>query len=86
MRIVIFNLFHCNALEEFERNLHIEIKVEKEHAEEEVLNRDIFEVTQYKPFFENSVNEEFEDFIYLISRGKFEEVIEEAERLELKVD
>ena len=75
MRIVLFNLFYRYALEEFERNLHIEIKVEKEHAEDEVLNRDIFEVTQYKPFFENSVNEEFEDFIYLISRGKFEEVI-----------
>ena len=43
-------------------------------------------MTQYKPFFDNSVNEEFEEFIYLISRGKYEEVLEEAERLELKVE
>ncbi len=41
----------------------------------------MFEISHYKPFFDNSVKEEFEDFIYMISRGKYDEVLKEAERL-----
>ena len=46
----------------------------------------MFEQTQYKAFFENSVTEEFEDFVYQISRGKMDEVLQMAEELQLKPD
>ena len=55
--------------------------ISEEVAHGEVHNRDIFESTDYKAFFEDSVKEEYEDFVYLISRGKFDEVIEEAENI-----
>ena len=35
-----------------------------EYEPEEIQERDMFEQTQYKAFFENSVTEEFEDFVY----------------------
>eukprot|EP00347_Sterkiella_histriomuscorum_P012762 403367319 len=58
----------------------------KEELPQEVQNRDMFESTDYKAFFDTSVTEQYEDFVYLISRGKFEEVIQQAEELNIQVD
>ena len=44
----------------------------------EVENRDMYETNNYKVFFEDSVTEEYEEFVYLISRGKYEEVVDIA--------
>jgi hypothetical protein len=33
---------------------------------DEIENRDIFEATEYKPFFDDSINEEYEELVYLI--------------------
>ena len=62
------------------------VVISEEVTHGEVQNRDIFESTDYKAFFEDSVKEEYEDFVYLISRGKFDEVIEEAENIQLKMN
>jgi len=50
-----------------------------------VENRDLFEAKEYKPFFEDSVKEEFEDLAYLIQRGKVDEVLDMFSRLKLTV-
>jgi len=35
-----------------------------------VCNRDIFEQKSYDPLFEDQVDEEYEDLVYLVRRGK----------------
>ncbi len=52
----------------------------------EVDNRDIFENTDYKAFFEDSITEEWEDFVYLISRGKYDEVLETSNTMNFPLE
>jgi len=44
--------------------------------EDEVKNPDMYEFSDYEPFHENSVLEDFEELHYLIQRGKVEDVIQ----------
>ncbi len=53
---------------------------------QEIQFRDIFESTQYKAYFEDSVREEYEDLVYSISRGKYDEVLIMYKELEVQLD
>lgn len=60
--------------EEFDLFLTIEEKKEPFNL------RDLFENTEYKVFYEASIWEEYEDFVYFIQRNRHEKVLELAHR------
>ena len=60
--------------EEYDLFLNVQEK------DEPFSNRDLFENDEYKVFFESSIWEEYEDFVYYIQRGRHDKVLEIARR------
>lgn len=54
-------------------------------SSKEIFNRDLFEALDENKFFlENSVEEEFQDLVYIISRGKYQEAINLSQGMKLE--